>query len=350
MNETQTNGTTLRNAGVQRNYKDTVFRMLFREKKNLLSLYNALNGTNYTDVDDLEITTLENAVYMNYKNDISFVFDFELLLYEHQSTCNPNMPLRDLLYVSRVLQNRIRNENLYSKSLVRIPAPRFVVFYNGTDVQPEQQTLCLSDAFEKRQEEPSLELSVTVYNINPGYNRELLEACRLLREYAQYVEHVRSYTEELPLSEAVEKAVDDCIRNGILNEFLSRNRAEAIEVSIFEYDEEKHMRSERKEWREIGREEGRSEGREEGRAEGLKEGHAEGLKEGRAKGLKEGHAEGHKAGQAEGLKKGYAEGLKASFDMLKTLMDEGNTEEIKRALSDSDYQEQLCQKYFSEHE
>lgn len=301
MNETRTNGTTLRNAGVQRNYKDTVF-------------------------------------------------DFELLLYEHQSTCNPNMPLRDLLYVSRVLQNRIRNENLYSKSLVRIPAPRFVVFYNGTDVQPEQQTLCLSDAFEKRQGEPSLELSVTVYNINPGYNRELLEACRLLREYAQYVEHVRSYTEELPLSEAVEKAVDDCIRNGILNEFLSRNRAEAIEVSIFEYDEEKHMRSERKEWREIGREEGRSEGREEGRAEGLKEGHAEGLKEGHAEGLKEGHAEGHKAGQAEGLKKGYAEGLKASFDMLKTLMEEGNTEEIKRALSDSDYQEQLCQKYFSEHE
>ena len=326
MNETRTNGTTLRNAGVQRNYKDTVFRMLFREKKNLLSLYNALNGTNYTDVDDLEITTLENAVYMNYKNDISFVFDFELLLYEHQSTCNPNMPLRDLLYVSRVLQNRIRNEKLYSKSLVRIPAPRFAVFYNGTDVQPEQHTLCLSDAFEKRQEEPSLELSVTVYNINPGYNRELLEACRLLREYVQYVEHVRSYTEELPLSEAVEKAVDDCIRNGILNEFLSRNRAEAIEVSIFEYDEEKHMRSERKEWREIGREEGRAEG------------------------LKEGHAEGQRVGQAEGLKKGYAEGLKASFDMLKTLMEEGNTEEIKRALSDSDYQEQLCQKYFSEHE
>lgn len=310
MNETKANEKKWQERAVQRNYKDTVFRMIFREKENLLSLYNALNKTAYTDVVSLEITTLENAVYMNYKNDISFVFDFELLLYEHQSTCNPNMPLRDLLYVSRVLQNRIRNENLYSKSLVRIPAPRFVVFYNGTDFQPEQQTLCLSDAFEKRQEEPSLELSVTVYNINPGHNRELLEACRLLREYAQYVEHVRSYTEELPLSEAVEKAVDDCIRNGILTEFLSRNRAEAIEVSIFEYDEEKHMRSERKEWREIGREEGRSEGREEGRAEGLK----------------------------------------AGFDMLKTLMEEGNTEEIKRALSDSDYQEQLCQKYFSEHE
>lgn len=322
MNETKANEKKWQERAVQRNYKDTVFRMIFREKENLLSLYNALNKTAYTDVVSLEITTLENAVYMNYKNDISFVFDFELLLYEHQSTCNPNMPLRDLLYVSRVLQNRIRNENLYSKSLVRIPAPRFVVFYNGTDLQPEQQTLCLSDAFEKRQEEPSLELSVTVYNINPGHNRELLEACRLLREYAQYVEHVRSYTEELPLSEAVEKAVDDCIRNGILTEFLSRNRAEAIEVSIFEYDEEKHMRSERKEWREIGREEGRSEGREEGRSEG----------------------------RAEGLKEGQAEGFKASFDILKTLMEEGNTEELKRALSDSDYQEQLCQKYFSEHE
>lgn len=187
---------------------------------------------------------------------ISFVFDFELLLYEHQSTCNPNMPLRDLIYVTRVLQNRIKNENLYSKSLIRIPAPRFVVFYNGTDFQPEQQVLYLSDAFEKKQDEPALELSVIVYNINLGCNNELLDACCLLKEYAQYVAQVRAYAEKLPLPEAVEKAVDDCIRNNILAEFLAKNQAEAIAVSIFEYDEEKHMKSERKEWREIGREEG----------------------------------------------------------------------------------------------
>ncbi len=316
MNETKVNATnkinesTQNQTKVQRNYKDTVFRMIFREKDNLLSLYNALNGTAYDETDNLEITTLENAVYMNYKNDISFVFDFELMLYEHQSTCNPNMPLRDLLYVTRVLQDRVKDKNLYSKSLIKIPAPRFVVFYNGTDWQPEQQILYLSDAFEKKQNEPSLELSVIVYNINLGHNCELLEACHLLKEYAQYVALVRTYAEELPLSEAIEKAVDDCIRNGILSDFLAKNRAEAIAVSIFEYDEEKHMKSERKEWREIG----------------YREGHEKGITIGRE------------------------EGLKAGFDLLKTMMDNGKTEEVKRALSDNDYREQLCQEYLSKTE
>ncbi len=310
MNETKVNATnkinesTQNQTKVQRNYKDTVFRMLFREKDNLLSLYNALNGTVYEETDKLEITTLENAVYMNYKNDISFVFDFELMLYEHQSTCNPNMPLRDLLYVTRVLQNRIQNENLYSKSLIRIPAPRFIVFFNGTDIHPEQQILYLSDAFEKKQDNPSLELSVIVYNINLGHNQELLEACHLLKEYAQYVALVRTYAEELPLSEAVEKAVDDCIRNGILSDFLAKNRAEAIAVSIFEYDEEKHMRSERKEWREIGYREGREEGIETG---------------------------------SDNLAK-----------LLQSLTEAGKTEEVTRVLNDRDYRKQLCREYLSE--
>ncbi len=295
MNETKAKETKQNQLKVQRNYKDTVFRMIFREKENLLSLYNALNSTAYEETDNLKITTLENAVYMNYKNDISFVFDFELMLYEHQSTCNPNMPLRDLLYVTRVLQNWIKDENLYSKSLIRFPAPRFVVFYNGTDFQPEQQILCLSDAFEKKQDKPSLELSVIVYNINLGYNRELLEACHLLKEYAQYVAQVRTYAAEMSLPEAVERAVDECIESGILSEFLAKNRAEAIAVSIFEYDEEKHMKRERKEWREIG----------------------------------------------------YREGLEAGLDALKILMDAGKTEEVNRALSDSDYREKLFREYFS---
>ena len=112
----------------QRNYKDTIFRMLFREKENLLSLYNALNHTAYTNVDDLEITTLENAIYMNYKNDISFVFDFELMLYEHQSTVNPNMPLRDLIYVTRVIQSRIKDENLYGKSYIKMLGSNKTIF------------------------------------------------------------------------------------------------------------------------------------------------------------------------------------------------------------------------------
>ena len=225
---------------VQRNYKDSVFRMLFKNKENLLSLYNSLNKTAYTDVDELEITTLENAVYMNYKNDVSFVFDFELMLYEHQSTVNPNMPLRDLLYVTSILQKRISSENLYGSKRVMIPSPRFVVFYNGVDSQPERQILKLSDAYEKKQGQPELELTVTVYNINRGFNDEIMDACRTLREYAMYVEQVRAYAKQLPLGEAVEKAVDYCIKAGILSEFLRKNRAEVIMLSIFEYDEEAH--------------------------------------------------------------------------------------------------------------
>ena len=278
---------------VQRNFKDTVFRMLFNEKKNLLNLYNALNRTTYTNTDDLEITTLENAVYMNYKNDISFVFDFELMLYEHQSTYNPNMPLRDLLYVSSILHNRVKNENLYSKKLIKIPTPQFVVFYNGVDSQPEQQILRLSDAFEKRQERPALELAVLVYNISLGHNQELLDTCCLLKEYAQYVEQVRTFAKEMSFVEAVEQAVEYCIRNGILSDFLSENRAEAIAVSIFEYDEEKHIQSERKEWREIGREEGENK----------------------------------------------------VLQLMQKLMEAGKTGEMKRALSDPAFREQLYREY-----
>ena len=257
-------------AQMKRSYKDTMFRMLFKEKENLLSLYNAVNKTSYSNVEELEITTLENAVYMNYKNDVSFVFGFELMLYEHQSTVNPNMPLRDLIYVTKVLQNITRNEILYSSGLIKLPAPRFVVFYNGTDPQPEEQILRLSDAFEKKMEEPELELVVKVYNINSGYNQELMEACCLLKEYAQYVEQVRKFAKNLPFQEAVEQAVDHCIRNGILADFLLKNRAEAIAVSIFEYDEEKHLKSERELAYKNGEEAGIEQGRQSGKAIGEK--------------------------------------------------------------------------------
>ena len=201
---------------VNRKYKDTIFRMLFKEKENLLSLYNAVNGTAYVDTNGLEITTLQDAVYMNYKNDVSFVFDFELNLYEHQSTVNPNMPLRDLIYVTTVLQGIIRDEDLYSSKLIKLPTPRFVVFYNGTEPQPHKQILRLSDAYEKQLDLPELELCVTVYNINYAENKELLETCKVLKEYAQYVAIVRKFAMEKPLEKAVEQAVDTCIKNGIL--------------------------------------------------------------------------------------------------------------------------------------
>lgn len=246
---------------VQRNYKSTLFTMIYKDKGKLLQLYNAVNGTHYTNEEDLEITTLENAIYMNMKNDVSFILDFQLNLYEHQSTVNPNMPLRDLFYVSRVLQNLVRDCNLYGSTLVKIPTPRFVVFYNGVDRQPAQRIYRLSDAFIKRTDEPELELKVTVININSGINDRLLEDCRDLWEYSRYIEKVRSLSGNMPIEQAVERAVDECIREGILADFLSQNRAEAIAVSIFEYNEELHYAGLRQEGYERGMADGKAEGK-----------------------------------------------------------------------------------------
>ncbi len=115
-----------------RKYKDTVFRMLFSEKKNLLALYNAVAGKTYTNPEQLHIVTLENAIYMGMKNDLAFIIDTNLFLYEHQSTYNPNIPLRDLFYVANEYQKLVDRKSLYATKLQKIPAPKFLVFYNGT--------------------------------------------------------------------------------------------------------------------------------------------------------------------------------------------------------------------------
>lgn len=176
---------------VVRNHKDTVFRLLYQNREKLLELYNALNGTAYEDTGAMEICTLENAIYMGVKNDVSFLFDSEMNLYEHQSTFNPNMPLRDLLYMARQLEKYVAGRTLYSSKQIKIPVPRFVVFYNGTQEQPERRLLKLSDAFEKKVLSPELEVKVTMLNINIGNNRDLMQKCRTLREYCLFVECVR---------------------------------------------------------------------------------------------------------------------------------------------------------------
>ncbi|MBR6664416.1 MAG: hypothetical protein IKL22_01715 [Lachnospiraceae bacterium] len=260
---------------VKRNYKDSIFRMLYLDKKELLSLYNAVNGTHYTDVDGLEINTLQNAIYMNMKNDVSFLFNFQVNLYEHQSTVNPNIPLRDLLYVSKLLQNIVKDSDLYGATLVKIPAPRFVVFYNGKEHQPERRVYKLSDAFSKKQDEPELELMVTVLNINAGNNAEILGSCKTLREYMQYTEKVRRYAMQMPIEQAVERTITECIKEDILAEFLKKNRAEAMEVSIFEYNEELHLANLRRE----GYEEGLADGIERGISQGITQGITQGVQD-----------------------------------------------------------------------
>lgn len=246
---------------VVKKHKDTVFRMLYNDREKLLELYNALNGTVYENTGELEICTLENAIYMGFKNDVSFLFDSEMCLYEHQSSFNPNMPLRDLFYISRQLQKYVVGKTLYSSKLVQIPVPRFVVFYNGTQEQPERRLLRLSDAFEKKVSSPELEVTVTMLNINLGKNRELMEKCKTLREYCMFVECIRKYAAQMDIEEAVERAVTECIRNDILADFLSAQRAEVIAMSIFEYNEEEEMKKIRADEFSVGRENGKAEGK-----------------------------------------------------------------------------------------
>ena len=250
--KTQRTGASLT---ANRKYKDTVFRRLFSDRKNLLSLYNAINGTAYENPDDLEIVTLENAIYMGMKNDLAFIIDTNLFLYEHQSTYNPNMPLRDLFYISSEYQKLVEHKSLYSSTQQKVPAPNFIVFYNGTVKKEDCWTNYLSEAYENLTGEPNLELKVITLNINEGHNKELMEQCQILREYAQYVAKVREFAGNTELNAAVELAVNECIQNNILAEFLRKHKSEVIAMSIFEYDKEE----EEKKLREAEYEEGKKE-------------------------------------------------------------------------------------------
>ena len=285
-----------------RNYKDTVFRMLFSDRKNLLSLYNAVSGAHYEDPEMLEIVTLENAIYMGMKNDLAFIIDTDLFLYEHQSTYNPNMPLRDLFYISSEYQKLVDKKSLYSSVLQKIPAPQFIVFYNGTEKKKDSWVNHLSEAFKNLSGNPKLELEVLTLNINEGHNPELMEQCQTLREYAQYVACVRRYAKEFELNKAVKLAVDECIRNNILSEFLRANKSEVISMSIFEYDKEEEERKLRKAEYEAGV----------------------------AAGMKDGMKAGIKAGVADGISKGK---ILAKKDAASSLITLGLTvEQISSAL------------------
>ena len=248
-------------------YKSRLFVMIFENKKNLLELYNAISGKDYTDPKLLEINTLENAIYMSMKNDLSFLVDATMLsLYEHQSTYSPNLPLRFLFYLSDLYSELTRKANLYGRKKVKLPTPTFIVFYNGEEVRPEREILTLSEMYETEEPEYNMDLKVLVLNINKGYNQKLMASCHILWEYAQYTERVRRYTKRMPVAAAVDRAVSECIQEGILKDFLEKNRREAIKMSIYEYDQEEHIRLERADaW-----EEGKLEGRQEGLRERIK--------------------------------------------------------------------------------
>ena len=242
---------------VNRIYKDRLYKMIFNDKSELLKLYNAINETHYDDPAMLTITTLDNAIYMTMENDLSFIIDMRLALYEQQSTVNPNLPLRFLMYITDIYSAYTKDMNIYGSKKVQIPLPSFVIFYNGVKSQPDRTEFLLSELFHPTTDQPALELKAVMLNINKGHNQELMNACHTLRDYSEYVARIRTYSAEMPLTDAVEKAITECIHENILRDFLLKNRAEAKAMSIYEYDEEKTLRMFREEGYEDGERNGK---------------------------------------------------------------------------------------------
>ena len=225
-----------------RQYKDRLWRMIFNNKEDLLQLYNAINHTDYQNPDDLEVNTLEDVLYLSMKNDVSFLVGGTMNLYEHQSTFNPNMPLRGVFYFSRLYEGYVADNNLmiYHEKRVRLPKPKYIVFYNGTKNQPDSMELKLSDCFENTDNEaPCLECTATMLNINYGHNQELMKHCRRLEEYSIFVQCVREYIQSEPsVEDALEKAIDTCINQDVLADFLKKHRAEVTNMILTTYDKD----------------------------------------------------------------------------------------------------------------
>lgn len=245
-------------------YKDRLFRLIFHEKKELLELYNAVNESNYTNPDELEITTIEDVVCMGMKNDLSFIIGDEMNLYEHQSSVCPNLPLRGLFYFSSVYKSYIESvkRRLYSTLELEIPFPQYIVFYNGTEERPEREELKLSNLFigNGKGKKPSLECTALVLNVNYGHNKELMERCKTLKQYAQFIAEIRrNLAYGMKAQEAVEEAVNECIKNDILADILRKNRGEIVDSILTEWDEDEYRDYLKEEGIKIGEERGKIE-------------------------------------------------------------------------------------------
>ena len=248
--------------GANREYKNTVFTKLFSDTNALLELYNALSGSNYAPDTAIEINTLEDVLFMDMMNDISFTIDDRIVvLIEHQATISENLPLRLLLYIARVYEKIIGDKTLYRQNLIKIPTPELVVLYNGKREFPDEKTLRLSDAFKEMPEHTekygSLELTVRVLNINAGRNDGIIRKSATLFGYVTFIQKVREGTiAGLELAAAVTEAVKYCEENQILQPFLINHASEVVNMLTTEFKMEDAIAV----WKEEGREEGLSQG------------------------------------------------------------------------------------------
>ncbi len=280
-------------SSVNREYKDRIFCMIFgyeKYKKNLLDLFNALNGTNYTREEDLEINTLDNAIYMSMRNDVSCIIDSNMALFEQQSTWNPNMPLRGFLYCGSLYNKYIKQHKLdiYNRKLIKLPTPQYYVLYNGTEKKDEVIELKLSDAFAHTVDKGEFEWTAKVININTGNNNSLISKCKVLKGYVILTTRMREYiskysSKDFSEEEAVKMAVDECINEDVLREFLLENKAEVVKMFLTEYNEKQTLENMYNDGVEVGKEKGI----EIGKAQGIEMGKVQGIEFGERKKLVE---------------------------------------------------------------
>ena len=246
--------------GIQRENKDRLFKAIFgrdteQSKRWRLELYNALRGTNYTDPDALKINTIENVIYLTMKNDISFLVDSQMTLFEQQSSYNPNMPLRGLMYFAQLYQIHLAriDKTLYGSKLVQIPYPKFLVFYNGDIETKDREYLRLSDAFENKEKDGDFEWTAELININPEHNKTLQKNCKALYDYVRYIARIKANRQKkLTAVEAVNEAVDWAIQENLLDGLFKIQKEEILGMSLTEFDEEAFKREMREEGREAG--------------------------------------------------------------------------------------------------
>lgn len=284
-----------------RRYKDSMFRKLFNDREKHLALFNALENTNYKNAADIKITTLEDVLFHGVKNDVSFRLGSEyIVLHEHQSTVNANMPIRFLFYAAELYRQAISVKALYHKRRLALPTPKFYTFYNGTDDMPAYSLLKLSDSYAVQNDVSlcHMELQVEVFNINYESNSELLQKCQPLREYSYFIAMVRNGRRDgMRLKEATQNAIKQCVRQGVLTDFLLENGREVFAMLKMEWRFEDAIQYARKESHE----------------EGLKKGLKEGLTKGLSKGLSKGLREGFSKGQAKGIERTATEMLRKNF-------------------------------------
>ncbi|MDR1088088.1 MAG: Rpn family recombination-promoting nuclease/putative transposase [Coriobacteriales bacterium] len=238
----------------QRQYKNNLFADYFSEKERLIEVYNALSGEDFPEDAKIGFETLANVLYIGGYNDIAFTIeDRYVVLIEHQSTINENMPLRLLHYISRVYESMVESDELYRRELRRIPTPDFIVIYNGRDPYPDKKVLRLSDAFMVESVKPTLELTATVYNIAAGHNTELLSESQALSDYAVFVSMVENYRADgLSLDDAITKAIQECKKHGIMAAYLESRGSEVLNMLITEWNMEDALRVRGEEERLIG--------------------------------------------------------------------------------------------------